>query len=242
MHGRSVGRVMDRGQGDDERRVTRASPEPSRVVTDARAASPMSPSTPDAALEPFVERELFGGAILASFPARYVDVSDFRPVPDNQEVWTDANRDESVIVEILERVEAGPSDAEGAAAWFFRDLADVNAASVASGASIIHQTRALTPADLPRLGAPVAPGSSICVGESSMTKARDRGEPNRVRVIVACVRLPEQETDLLITVNQTLVVAPGSSAVAPDAGRGDALVTIERALATVRVADWGLFG
>ena len=75
-----------------------------------------------------------------------------------------------------------------------------------------------------------------------MTKARDRGEPNRVRVIVACVRLPEQETDLLITVNQTLVVAPGSSAVAPDAGRGDALVTIERALATVRVADWGLFG
>ena len=74
----------DRGQGDDERRVTRASPEPSRVVIDARAASPMSPSTPDAALEPFVERELFGGAILASFPARYVDVSDFRPVPDNQ--------------------------------------------------------------------------------------------------------------------------------------------------------------
>ena len=60
--------------------------------------------------------------------------------------------------------------------------------------------------------------------------------------IVACVRLPEQDTDLLITVNQTLVVAPGSSAVAPDAGRGDALVTIERALATVRVADWGLFG
>lgn len=202
----------------------------------------MSPSTPDAASEPFVERELFGGAILASFPARYVDVSDFRPVPDNQEVWTDANRDESVIVEILERVEAGPSDAEGAAAWFFRDLADVNDASVASGASVIHQTRALTPADLPRLGAPVAPGSSICVGESSMTKARDRGEPNRVRVIVACVRLPEQDTDLLVTVNQTTVVAPGSSAVAPDAGRGDALVTVERTLATVRVADWGLFG
>ena len=143
----------------------------------------MSPSTPDAASEPFVERELFGGAILASFPARYVDVSDFRPVPDNQEVWTDANRDESVIVEILERVEAGPSDAKGAAAWFFRDLADVNDASVASGASVIHQTRALTPADLPLLGAPVAPGSSICIGESSMTKARDRGEPNRVRVI-----------------------------------------------------------
>ena len=42
--------------------------------------------------EPTVVRELFGGAVTASLPVRYVDVSDFRPVPDNQEVWTDANR------------------------------------------------------------------------------------------------------------------------------------------------------
>ena len=49
---------------------------------------------------------------------RYVDVSDFKPVPDNQEVWTDADRDESVILEILERVEAAND-----ASWFFNDLA-----------------------------------------------------------------------------------------------------------------------
>jgi hypothetical protein len=30
--------------------------------------------------------ELYGGAIAAQFPKRYVDVSDFRPVPDHQEV------------------------------------------------------------------------------------------------------------------------------------------------------------
>ena len=70
---------------------------------------------------------LFGGAISAHLPTRYVDVSDFRPVPDNQEVWTDASVDESVIVEILERVEDGPSDAEGGAAgWFWEDLAAVS--------------------------------------------------------------------------------------------------------------------
>ena len=70
---------------------------------------------------------LFGGAISAHLPTRYVDVSDFRPVPDNQEVWTDASVDESVIVEILERVEEGPSDAEGGAAgWFWEDLAAVS--------------------------------------------------------------------------------------------------------------------
>lgn len=30
--------------------------------------------------------ELFGGAIIANIPERFVDVSDFRPVPDHQEV------------------------------------------------------------------------------------------------------------------------------------------------------------
>lgn len=34
-----------------------------------------------------VPRQLFGGAIEVSLPERLVDVSDFRPVPDNQEVW-----------------------------------------------------------------------------------------------------------------------------------------------------------
>lgn len=31
-------------------------------------------------------RQLFGGAVDLSLPARMVDVSDFRTVPDNQEV------------------------------------------------------------------------------------------------------------------------------------------------------------
>jgi hypothetical protein len=33
-----------------------------------------------------VQRELFGGAILLGLPVRFTDVSDFRPVPDSQEV------------------------------------------------------------------------------------------------------------------------------------------------------------
>ena len=81
--------------------------------------------------DPSKKVPLFGGAISAQLPARYVDVSDFRPVPDNQEVWTDADKDESVIVEIVEWND-GPSDDVGAewinqgAGWFWRDLAEVN--------------------------------------------------------------------------------------------------------------------
>ena len=33
-----------------------------------------------------VQRPLYGGAAQLSFPQRCVDISDFRPVPDHQEV------------------------------------------------------------------------------------------------------------------------------------------------------------
>jgi hypothetical protein len=35
-------------------------------------------------------------------PSSYADVSDFRPVPDNQEVFADPMTDRSIIIEILE--------------------------------------------------------------------------------------------------------------------------------------------
>lgn len=37
-------------------------------------------------LDTLESRDLFGGAVKLSLPSRLVDVSDFRPVPDNQEV------------------------------------------------------------------------------------------------------------------------------------------------------------
>jgi hypothetical protein len=36
--------------------------------------------------EQLITRALFGGAIEMSLPQRFVDVSDYRPVPDHQEV------------------------------------------------------------------------------------------------------------------------------------------------------------
>ena len=48
---------------------------------------------------------LFGGAITASIPSTYTDVSAIRQVPDHQEVWLDSEGFTSIVVEILERVE-----------------------------------------------------------------------------------------------------------------------------------------
>ena len=52
-------------------------------------------------------RELFGSAITMQMPDRFKDISNYRPVPDHQEVLTDANTDQSVIVEVLVRVAIG---------------------------------------------------------------------------------------------------------------------------------------
>ena len=199
--------------------------------------------------EPTGLRELFGGAITVDLPTRMVDVSDFRPVPDNQEVWTDADRDESVIVELLERVDVGPSDAEGAAAWFFRDLAAVNDASVESGLSrIVRTTRMTTKDALPSLNGPFE-HASMCVGTQRIAKGRDGDDKrNDVDVVVVCVRLTQVNTDVLITLNRTReTVAPGSSADAPRAEEKrneelSAAATATRVAASLRIRDWNLFG
>ena len=36
--------------------------------------------------------ELFGGAMICSVPASFRDISDFIPVPDNQEIQQDMNK------------------------------------------------------------------------------------------------------------------------------------------------------
>ncbi len=71
--------------------------------------------------EPLAVRHLFGGAVDLAMPARMVDVSDHRPVPDHQEVFTDASLDQSLIIEFVEPLNV--DDAVCGAA-FFSDLAD----------------------------------------------------------------------------------------------------------------------
>lgn len=47
--------------------------------------------------------ELFGGNIICTLPSTVIDVSGFRQVPDNQEVFLlESNTDKSIIIELLE--------------------------------------------------------------------------------------------------------------------------------------------
>ena len=71
-------------------------------------------------------RRLFGGAIEIALPRRFLDVSEFRQVPDHQEVFTlDGDGDAlSFIFEIVE-LQSEVSDND-VATHFWHDLADAN--------------------------------------------------------------------------------------------------------------------
>ena len=69
-------------------------------------------------------RNLFGGAFQISLPKQFVDLSNFRLVPDHQEVWSDGHRDQSIIVELVELVEDQKD--EEAAKYHFNDIAQTS--------------------------------------------------------------------------------------------------------------------
>ena len=117
-----------------------------------------------------IPRPLFGGAIELALPARFVDVSPFRQIPDHQEVFFDGPSDQSVIVEILSFV---PQENARAAAYHFecvqapidrrlvcrhlpltpfsRWRRDIAAANDATEQMEVCQLIELTPEDMPRI-------------------------------------------------------------------------------------------
>ena len=100
------------------------------------------------------------------------------------------------------------------------------------------------------LPAPLLPAGTVVVGavaDTLVAKFREQAEAqNTVRISLASVRLPGNATDILVTVNDPVRIAPGSSsaaagAEAKSAGAAGPLV-LERALRSFAIKDYGLFG
>ena len=66
----------------------------------------MTSTQAEAKIEYYKQLPLFGDAMSALIPLEWLDVSDYRPVPDNQEMFSDFNSESPsmVCVEIVERV------------------------------------------------------------------------------------------------------------------------------------------
>ncbi|TYZ63165.1 hypothetical protein PybrP1_002060 [[Pythium] brassicae (nom. inval.)] len=191
-------------------------------------------------------RELFGGAISCSIPESFADVSDFRQVPDNQEVFADAQSDQCVIVELLQR-EAGVRD-EDSARFFFNEVASANGCAPAD-VEERHAELLSAAVAAPLLGADnraAAAVVSVVVGDQRVAKFREGdGAKNVVRVFLANIRLPSAATDVVLTVSVPLQINPASSSAGSFQFDNSAEVggeVFQRAVQSFAMHDWSLFG
>ena len=171
---------------------------------------------------------LFGGAINTSIPSHFIDASEIRQVPDNQEVWLDPDDETSLIVELLE-----PIDAEDGIDAHFEVLAQDNEAS---SSRIILKTDVhsdLGPAHL-------------LIG---LQQAKKFNDESQVMVILGLIRL--NGADIVITLNtpcdESLVAQleaqPHRRSRNLEARRRieSARGIVERAIMDFKILDWGLF-
>ncbi|OBZ83865.1 putative ran guanine nucleotide release factor [Choanephora cucurbitarum] len=185
-------------------------------------------------------QSLFGGAILSPVPSSFVDASQFRQIPDNQEVFVDMNTQQSLIFELLEQVEAKHTDV---AKFHFQQLADDNEATDAT-VSYVEQ---LDPKEVSPLLTSDATELYILQGTQKVSKFNEKQADNTVEIVMAVIRLIQVETDFVISINAPIQLAntssereyaQGTNPISIDVVKQEMLV----ALKGLEVKDWSLFG
>ncbi|KAJ7063097.1 hypothetical protein C8F01DRAFT_1131514 [Mycena amicta] len=172
---------------------------------------------------PTTIRQLFGGAITAVAPANLIDASDLRQVPDNQEVFLYPQSSVSIIVEILQRVEADEHDS--AIRFHFDSLAHDNSAE-----SAVVETVAVLPDS--------APPAMTLSGVQSIAKF-NKSDRDQVRILMALYRIQDKPVDLVVTFNIP-VQAQDSGAVNED-GWKNTQSHFDTFVRSLCIVDFGLF-
>lgn len=184
-----------------------------------------------------------------SIPDHFDDASQFRQVPDHQEVFTQVSTGVCVIVELVSR--AHDVSNEECGVFFFTDLAQSNKSEETL---ITLPQRELDPSELPFLSCGErATGQSTgceycCIigGTQAVSKySNEQGHENDVFVVLGILRLPSPvSTEILVSVTAPQRLAAGSSeslVVSSTLSADDAVKLIMSILATLRVRNWSLF-
>ncbi|KAI8340619.1 hypothetical protein BC941DRAFT_417711 [Chlamydoabsidia padenii] len=182
---------------------------------------------------------LYGGAIYTAIKSSYVDASQIRQIPDNQEVFVDMQTQQSLIIELLEKVEQLDEDC---AKFHFEQIAEHNNATSYSIESIEHES-----VDIAAPKLPLDTTIYFVRGIQNVAKFNEEAV-NHVELVMAVVRLEKVETDLIISLNAPIKVAPNSSEmkdvnlVEPAAPIARILEEIKLVVQSLDIQDWGLFG
>ncbi|KAF2031861.1 Mog1p/PsbP-like protein [Setomelanomma holmii] len=179
----------------------------------------------------FTNTPLYGGAITVHLPSAYADTSQIREVPDHQEVYLDTNGYSSVVIEILEYVHKNSNDE--ALQYHFADLVD----GMGDSTTILKQDKVVFKelSDKPAL--------ALTFIQTPVPALPSRKTPEFVYIHLLLLRLKEQGTDVMVTVN-----VPHYKGEYEEAAEGqetqlmkDGGLVMEGVLQTFKVVEWGLF-
>jgi len=162
-------------------------------------------------------------------------------VPDHEEVYTDEQTDESVIVEILSLAPGNSLEEVAASHW--DSLTRLNRAQAAKIEEVVVTNLSDT---LPQLVCPptqtIAPETLLLMGHMMAPKFNETAL-NSVDVYMCLIRLQQQASDILIILNSPTAVSPESSSsvsfLAPNPE--GPLALFKEVVSSFQVKDWGLF-
>lgn len=200
------------------------------------------------------EKELWGGAITTKIPSGLIDASDYRQVPDTQEVFlpgmdaTETSLDalrtqDSLILELMERIDG---DDIKAIKEHFTEISTLNSANE----WLPYQTKECTNLLGVKSYVSIALEPALKWGSK---ESDDQEYKPALAVLLGVVRLQNVETDLLITYNAHFSDKKELRALEQLQNEEDqenvalkrinyASGVVEQVIQNLKVEDWGLFG
>ena len=162
-----------------------------------------------------IKKDLYGGHMSALIPASWLDASDFRQIPDTQEVYLPPDSENVSL--IIELVEAPPGDLSlsDAIREHYKTLAEDNEASVSHLKDSVKLSSQAGPA--------------ILVHGTQQVSKFNSQEKDLVHVTLGLLRLARAKTDVLVSFNSAGTIE----------ANGTTLVT--QILESLAVNDWSLF-
>ncbi|KAM7540960.1 hypothetical protein Aperf_G00000035759 [Anoplocephala perfoliata] len=138
----------------------------------------------------FSQQSLYGGALQICLPSPVIDASNFRQVPDNQEVFVNPTNNQSIIVDILEAVPE--ADLTEAVKLHFQEIADCNSAIESTVDSIEVQN------------IPDSPPAVLLRGRQKTAKFNNQ-EADIVAISVMLYRFAQFSSDILVCFNDPIL-------------------------------------
>lgn len=216
----------------------------------------------------FQSTDLYGGAIKVQLPSGFVDASQFREVPDTQEVYVNDSYDDSIVFDLMERIDAA-SDTD-ALKEHLDEISQLNGADLDSQLiQLYSETHSLVQPGIKPRASPAYITVAIEPAKKwgrTTTLVQDGTEDRKLQepilvLILVLIRLKSVDTDVLVSYNtpitreKDLKSIQEAFAQAGDAGTfsvattselpprvQEGVMSVKRVIDTLEVEDWTLFG